>query len=212
MDPIMTWLGANWIELSAVILTVVCVYLAVRRIIWTYPIGILGTLTYMWVFWSAQLYSSMALQVFFTAVQVYGWWFWLYGDKGKAPKITRINSRWITVSAIFSVGFALAVSGITSLMGAKMAGLDAIIFSLSIIAQFFMDRKKLENWIVWGGVNIASIIVYGSQGLVLTTILYSALLINAFYGYWAWRKEFRSYTPRVEDKGGITVWAKGTDV
>lgn len=192
-DFINSLMTVTWLEGFAALATAICVYLAVKRNILTYPIGIAGTIAYFFVFWGAGLYSSAALQIVFTAVQVYGWWFWLYGDKGFKPRISSINYQWVIGGIVFAGIGGLLLAMITESFGAAIPGLDALIFSISLVAQFFMDRKKLENWIVWAGVNVVSIFVYGSMGLALTTILYCVLLVNSVFGYLAWRKELVGY-------------------
>ncbi len=182
------------LEIWATVLTVACVILATRLKVAQYPVGIIATVLFFGVFWQAQLYSSAWLQVYFTLVQFYGWWYWLKGDGGKEPKIT----TWPLQTHIVLGGTALAFSYLVAqLLGhytdAKMAFLDTLIFSLSVVAQFLLDRKKLEHWYVWGAVNIISIWVYASQGLGVTTALYIGLLCNVFVGYRFWRKEFRGY-------------------
>lgn len=184
----------SWLEVVATVFSAACVFLAVKRKVINYPIGIVGTIAFFFVFWNIGLYSSAMLQVFFTAVQVYGWWFWLRGDKGSKPQITRVDRKWIIGGLVAAGAGALGLSLITGAVGAKMALADAVIFGLSVVAQFFLDRKKLENWTVWIAVNVMSIYVYGTQGLALTTLLYVVFLFNAFYGYWEWNKEYRGYT------------------
>lgn len=68
--------------------------------------------------------------------------------------------------------------------------MDSAIFALSALAQFLLDRKKLETWIVWALVNVLSVFVYASQELWLTTALYCGLLANCAWGWSEWRKEF----------------------
>lgn len=183
----------TWLEVVATLFSAVCVFLAVKRKVINYPIGIVGTIAFFFFFMNVGLYSSAMLQVFFTAVQVYGWWFWLRGDKGSKPQITRVNRKWVIGGIVAAGAGAVGLSLITGAVGAKMAFADATIFGLSVVAQFFLDRKKLENWTVWIAVNVMSIYVYGSQGLALTTLLYVVFLFNAFYGYWEWNKEYRGY-------------------
>lgn len=192
-DFINSLMTVTWLEGFAALATAICVYLAVKRNILTYPIGIAGTIAYFFVFWGAELYSSAALQIVFFATQVYGWWYWLFGDKGFKPRISRVNMNWLLGGAGVVVAGSFGLGAITGAFGAELARLDAVIFSASIVAQFFMDRKKLESWAVWGVVNVVSIFVYGSMGLALTTILYAVLLVNAFFGYLAWRKELVGY-------------------
>lgn len=186
----------SFAEVLGTIASAICVYLAVKRNIWTYPIGIVGTVAFFFVFWNIGLYSSALLQVFFTAVQLYGWWYWLYGDKGNKPKITSINVYWVYGGLFAAFLMSGLLASITSRFGAAVPLTDAMIFGFSVVAQFFLDRKKLENWIVWFFVNAVSIYVYGTQGLYLITGLYIVFLLNAGYGYWEWLKEKRSYTPQ----------------
>lgn len=184
-------LAMSWLEILATSASLACVILAIYRKVWNYPIGIVGTIAFFFFFWKVGLYSSALLQIFFTAVQLYGWWYWLKGNKGTKPPITRVDRKWV-IGGVAAAGlFAIGLSLITGAMGAKMALADAAIFGLSVVAQFFLDRKKLENWTVWIGVNVISIYVYGSQGLALTTGLYVIFLFTAALGYWEWLKEYR---------------------
>ncbi len=176
------------LEIFATVTTVLCVLLAVKRNVWNYPIGIVGTIAFFFVFWNAGLVSSAYLQVFFTFVQIYGWWFWLKGDRGAKPIVTTTSPLFLCSSAVVVLLASACLSVFTSMMGAQMAFLDASIFGLSVLAQFLMDRKKLESWPTWALVNVISIIVYGGQGLWVTTALYAGLLVNTAWGYYEWRK------------------------
>ena len=188
-------LALNPIEFVAAALVVVCVILAVQRSLWQYPVGILGTLLYVYVFWQAKLYSSAGLNVFFSLAQIYGWWFWLRGAHGAQPKIT--TWPWAYIAGVCALGLILAgVLGVAlaKFTDADLPLLDSAIFGLSVAAQFLLDRKKIENWMVWGVVNLVSVGVYGAQGLMATTALYAILFVNVFWGWHEWRKELRATT------------------
>lgn len=184
----------NPLEILAAILIVACVLLAVHRSLWQYPIGIAGTLLYVYIFAEARLYSSAALNVFFTLAQFYGWWFWTRGAKGGAPKIT--TWPWLMLAGVTVAGLAIAAllaTLLTYFTDAALPLADSIIFGLSVAAQFLLDRKKIENWMLWGVVNALSVIVYAQQGLWPTAALYAGLFFNVFYGWHEWRKELRAY-------------------
>lgn len=185
------------LEIAATALTLVCVILAVKRSLWQFPTGILGTALGFFVFWGAGLVSSAVLQPIFIAVQVYGWWFWLRGDNSKAPRIRTAPLPLVGLACVGAV--LLAAAGAWALEafgpeGVSMALPDATILALSIVAQIMLSLKRLENWFVWVAVNALSVYVYGSQGLWLYTGLYVFFFFNAFWGWWEWRKELRSYT------------------
>lgn len=180
MDPL---------ELFGTIATIACVVLSVRRSTWQFPVGILATILFLFVFWQAQLLASAALQVFFCLVQVYGWWYWLYGDQGRAPKITSWPPMLIAALCLGGVVFAAILSvALARFTTAQMAFGDALIFGFSVIAQFLLDRKKIETWAVWGVVNLLSAWVYSVQGLWVAALLYVGLFANVFVGHWAWRR------------------------
>lgn len=180
------------IEIAATVATVICVLLTVRRSLWQYPVGIIATGLFFVLFWRAQLYASAGLQVLFLGVQIYGWWFWLYGEKGGRPPIRSwAPARTLTVCLIATVGGAIAGTTLGQLTDARVPLADSLILGLSLGAQFLLDRKIIEHWAVWALVNVLSIFVYASQGLSLTAGLYVALLLNTAWGWMVWRKELQ---------------------
>lgn len=182
------------LEIFATIFTLLSVFLAVKLSTKQYPIGIIGTCLYFFVFWEYKLYFSAYLQVFFTLVQVYGWWFWLHGDKGQEPKIVKLNwTNFAFVTVIGTILFAIMTSAVAvRYSNAAMPFLDSMIFGLSVVAQWYLDRKRLQTWIAWFLVNIVSIYTYYSQGLMLTSGIYVVLLFNTFWGYYNWQKAYNS--------------------
>jgi len=187
------------LEIAATALTLICVILAVKRSLWQFPTGIAGTALGFFVFWGIGLYASAVLQIFFIAVQVYGWWYWTQGDRGKKPRI-RSTDPWL-VAVVCLAALCIATSAayaLEQLTDAQVALPDAAIFGLSVVAQILLDRKRVENWPVWVLVNILSVYVYASQGLWLYTGLYAFFIFNAFWGWWEWRKELLSYDADVE--------------
>lgn len=184
------------LEIAATALTLVCVVLAVKRSLWQFPTGILGTGLGFFVFWKSGLISSAILQPVFIAVQVYGWWFWMRGDQSKAPPIRTTPITILAGLCVLAIVIAMAgASTLETYAGAQMALPDAIILSLSILAQVLLSLKRIENWPVWIVINVISVWVYASQQLWLYAGLYTILFFNAFWGWWEWRKELRSYSP-----------------
>lgn len=181
------------LEIFATIFTLLSVFLAVKLKKSQYPVGIIGSILYFFVFWNIQLYFSAYLQIFFTFVQFYGWWYWCFGDKGAEPKVVKLP--WVQFSLVTILGtfiFAYISSLIaTKYTDANMPFMDASIFGASVIAQWYLDRKRLQTWIVWLLVNIVSIYTYYSQGLMLTTGIYVVLLFNTFWGYYNWNKQYK---------------------
>lgn len=183
------------LEIAATALTLACVVLAVKRSLWQFPTGILGTGLGFFVFWNAQFYSSAVLQPIFILIQIYGWWFWVRGNNATAPPI-RTTPPAIVIGGMLAA-LAIALMGASALKiwtDAAMAHADAAILALSIFAQVLLSLKRIENWFVWVVINALSVFVYASGGLWLYTALYAFFFFNAFWGWWEWRKELLSYS------------------
>lgn len=184
------------LELAATLVTLVCVILGVKRSLWQFPVGIVGTALFFVVVWKAQLWANAALQVFFVFVQLYGWWYWLRGDQGKRPPIRSANRAWVAVSV--AAALLLAWIGSWALSAYTIFALaftDAATLSVSVVAQYLLDRKYVETWPVWLVVNVASIWLYGNAHMWIFTGLYVFFFFNAFWGWWEWRKAMREQAP-----------------
>lgn len=188
-------------ELLAVVFTALSVFGATRLKIAQYPVGMLATILYSCVFVDARLYSSVALNVYFTVIQIYGLYFWMFGGKSRTAEVGRLKLReppigdwpwrivalWGAVAAVLSVLVGYAVA---RYLDGSSAFMDAAILALSVLAQFLLDRKQLKTWIFWGVVNVLSVVVYGiQQHLLVSGVLYAGLFVNAFVGYCHWRKK-----------------------
>lgn len=188
------------LELAATLVTLACVILGVQRSLWQFPVGIAGTALFFVVIVQREYWANAALQVFFVLVQIYGWWYWLRGDRGKRPRIRSANPIHVAISVIIAVLAAWVGSWtVTEFTDLDLALADALTLSVSMVAQYLLDRKYLETWPVWLIVNVASVWLYANGGMWLFTMLYVFFFFNAFWGWWEWRKELRGYSKIVAD-------------
>src|SRR5262245_20994568 len=82
------------IELTAVALGLVCVWLTIRQHIACWPTGLAMVSAYIFIFYQAKLYSDMLLQIVYVFLQLYGWYAWLHGGPQQSKlAITRLP-RW----------------------------------------------------------------------------------------------------------------------
>jgi len=186
-----------WLEPIAAGLGVLCLFFLIRQSIWAWPVGIAMTSLYALIFFDVRLYSDFGLQLIFCALQGYGWWYWLaHRDKADAQSrapILRLSLLgilpWLGAGAIGALGLGLAMDRFTN---ADLPYWDAATTSFSLVAQFMLARKYLENWLVWIGVDVVAIGVYAYKGLILTSGLYALFLIMCVWGYWQWRRDLAS--------------------
>ena len=67
------------LEISANLITTASILLAGRNSIHTWWTGIIGCVLFGVLFYDARLYADVALQVFFLATSISGWWAWVHG-------------------------------------------------------------------------------------------------------------------------------------
>ncbi|WON77444.1 nicotinamide riboside transporter PnuC [Serratia sp. UGAL515B_01] len=181
------------IEIAASSTYATSVWMAARNNVHTWWIGIIGCLLYGWVFFSVQLYADVTLQLFFIVSSIVGWVNWLSGNKGKAIHVRKTP---IWVIAAFALA-ALCVSScyaylLHTFTDAWSPWVDSLVMTFSIMAQFMLMGRRLENWYVWLLVNTIAIPLYASRELYLTAGLYLIFWCNAWYGLYQWRREMKT--------------------
>lgn len=178
------------LELLAALLGAISVYLSVRQNIWSWPTAIVNVVVYAFVFYQAKLYADMGLQVIYAALSVYGWYEWLYGGANRtALHVTRTAPRLGAVLTLIALAGSAALG--VFLRGATDAALpfmDSFLSSTSLVAQWMMTKKKLENWLVWIGVDVLYVGMFVFKHLYITAGLYAVFLALAVRGYIDWRR------------------------
>lgn len=180
----------NALEIAGVVTGVLAVWLTTRQRILCWPIGIVSVAIFIVVFYRARLYGAMGLQAFYIALAIYGWHAWLHGGEGHARlEVTHVPRVWL---GWLAVGGALATIGLATALArwtdAALPVLDAATSSFSLVAQWMMTRKWIENWMVWLAVDVVYVGINLSQGLLLTAGLYAVYLALAIVGLREWRR------------------------
>jgi len=177
------------LELAADAFTVLAIVLAGRNNVHTWWTGIVGCVLFGLLFNKGQLYADVALQVFFVATGVLGWWKWLRGDHGEPLPITHAsaaNLAWTVPAGIVATVAYGALLHFTT--DAYAPFVDSAVLVFSVIAQILMMQRRVENWAFWLLVNTIAVPLYYSRGLVTTSVLYAAFWVNAIVSWRAWRR------------------------
>ena len=178
------------LEIIAAVIGAVSVYLSVRQNIWSWPTAIVNVVVYAVVFYQSKLYADMGLQVIYAGLSVYGWYEWLYGGANRTElHVSRTSSRLgATLAVIALVGSALLGALLWRATDAALPFMDASLSSTSLVAQWMMTKKKLENWLVWITVDVLYIGMFIFKHLYVTAGLYVVFLVLAVRGYVDWRR------------------------
>jgi nicotinamide mononucleotide transporter len=182
----------TWLEAFSFITGAICVWLTVRENIWNFPIGIVNSAAYAIFFFQAKLYSDAGLSVVYLILGVIGWYFWLFGGAGRTRLHITLAPSSRLIGVILSViTICVGLTLLNKRMGDSVPFLDALTTAISLGAQWLLDRKHLENWILWIIADVIYVPMYLYQHLYLTSLLYAVFVVMAVLGLIAWHKTWR---------------------
>ncbi|HVV54079.1 MAG TPA: nicotinamide riboside transporter PnuC [Mucilaginibacter sp.] len=186
------WQQQTWLEIAGVITGLLCVYLAAVNNIWNWPIAIISVSIYIFIFFKKLLYADMGLQFYFLGMNFYGWYYWSHKPKSeeKTP-VMLIKPREILYSVIAIAVFTFILGSILKYTPASFPFLDSFCTACSLVAQVFLARKVLQNWLIWIFVDVIYVGVYIAKRLDITAIMYAIYVFIALLGYLDWKKDYK---------------------
>ena len=195
MEIIIKWLSGNYIELLGAILGFAYIFFSIRQNILTWPVGLLTSVLYIWVFFDSKLYADMGLQMYYVLVSIYGWYEWVKGNPTSPEskvvlKVSRLSMNMGLKLAFASfVIFLLMWFVLKNYTDSPVPFGDSLATSLSIVATWMLARKILEHWLVWIFVDAFSCALFWYKGLHPTVILFVVYTFMAVVGFIEWKKE-----------------------
>jgi nicotinamide mononucleotide transporter len=181
------------LESIAVALAIGYLVLAIRENIWCWLCAGISTAIYVWLFVEARLYMESALNVFYFAMAIYGWYVWYTGrtDGHKRPVVRWPLSAHATAIVVV-IALSLASGYVLSTRtNAAFPYIDSATTWSAIWATFLVARKVLENWWYWLVIDIASVFIYWSRDLDLTAGLFVVYVIMIPFGIVSWTRSWR---------------------
>ena len=198
MELVIKWLSGNYIELLGAILGIAYIFFSIRQSILTWPVGLLTSILYVWVFFVSKLYADMGLQVYYVAISIYGWYEWLFGNStnhAEPIKVSRISMKMgliLSVTSLFL--FFLIWFILKNFTDSPVPMADSLATSLSIVATWMLARKILEHWLVWIFVDAFSVGLFWYKDLMPTVFLFIVYTVMAYIGYREWKQELKTVT------------------
>ena len=180
---------SNPYEIVGTVFGLLSVWYSVRKSIWTWPTGLINVVLFLVMFYQVKLYAELITYGAFFVLGVYGWWEWSRGaDRAELPVMrtpARVSAVLVAIAVIWAPLQGYVLQRYTD---ASLPYWDSVITVLSLLAQWMMARKYLENWWLWIAVDVLGIGVYQAKGLYVTAGLYAVFLVLATYGLIAWAR------------------------
>ncbi|WP_405433966.1 nicotinamide riboside transporter PnuC [Micromonospora sp. NBC_00617] len=194
-------------EIVGNVFGLVSALLGLRRLVWAWPVGMIGNALLFTVFLGGvfatpqahDLYGQAGRQVFFFAVSVYGWWRWRRNSRLDADH-TAVLPRWATGRERLVLLLAAVVGTAVAYPVLKALGSwgplpDAWILTGSLLATYGMARGWVEFWLVWIAVDAVGVPLLLRGGFYPSAAMY--LVYGAFCagGFAAWWRTSRATRP-----------------
>ena len=183
--------ATTWLEIVAVVIALAMVGCNIREIHWGWPLAIVSSLMYFALFWRSRLYGDAALQIFFAVVALWGWYQWLRGHRadGSVLRVTRLTRRGLALTVV-ACALLWPVTGffLKTFTDTDVPWWDAFPTAVSLVGQFLLGRKFIENWAVWIVVNVVSVGLFAYKDLWLTVGLYSVFIALSWVGCKEWKR------------------------
>lgn len=194
------------LEFTATFFGLLSVYFSIKKNIWVFPTGIISTGLYVYILYKFGLLGDMLINVYYTAMSVYGWILWARNSEDHIHVEVSKTSRkeWLISAVLFTVSLLLVTaiyfykpaldsyfSG--SKTDANLAHLDWAnwldIFTTAIflVGMWLMAKRKVENWIFWIIGDIICIPMMLYKGLGITSFQYLVFTVMAVIGYFEWK-------------------------
>lgn len=96
---------------------------------------------------------------------------------------------WIISMVVGFLGTLGLGAWFSTLPNASIPYFDAFTTSFSVVGQFQLAKRWIENWIFWFVIDFVCVGIYYYKGLYFTTGLYAIFLVLAVLGYLEWKKK-----------------------
>jgi nicotinamide mononucleotide transporter len=81
------WISNNFIEIFGAVTGIIYVFLEIKQTIWLWPVGIITSAVYIWVFFTSKIYADMSLQGYYLIISCLGWYWWVRGTGRRTKSI-----------------------------------------------------------------------------------------------------------------------------
>ena len=181
------------LEITGFILTLLAISLAARGHILTWPLQIIASTMYAYLFLSVNLFGESLLQFIYAAIAAYGWLYWrtkaVTGSRSPVGKLSK--KEWLLLNTIGIILVILVAQLQVNFLPTDVPFLDSSIFIFGLLAQWMQAKKKIENWLYWIVLNLISAGIYWYKDLQITAVLYLILTGLACFGWLQWQKKIQ---------------------
>lgn len=170
------------VEVLALLTNAVCLFYTIKRRPVSWVIGIVSTLLLMFLFASKRMWGQEVVQIMFLLQSIIGLIQW----ERITIRENKVPIQFITDNKVFYL-FSLSLIVIFTLfLIIPIQSYEYALIPLSVIGNFLLIRRYIENWIMWMIVHVFStvfFIYHGFYGIAAMFVLFFLLSITGLF-FW----------------------------
>jgi nicotinamide mononucleotide transporter len=175
-------------EFIGVITGIGSVYFSKKENILVYPVGMISTIIFTYLYLTHQLYADASVNLYYTVMSIIGWVMW---SKKKDPSTNLVitkssGSDWKNAILFFVGCWVVLYIVLSRFTDSTVPIADSFTSAAAFTGMLLMNKKKIENWFWWIITNIASIPLNAYKGLYFASLQYIVLLVIAISGWRSW--------------------------
>ena len=196
----------NPLDIVTTVLGLAYILFEYRASKWMWGVGLLMQSLGIVLYYQKGLYADCAMEFYYLAMTIYGFWKWTNGGgffaerSGRAErkmegerKIIHFPIRmvlpWLVGTfALWMLIYWLLVTFTDSTVPLA----DSFTTALSLLGIWALAHKYLEQWFIWIAVDVVTCGLYAYKGLPFKSGLYALYVIIAIFGFFRWRKMMRT--------------------
>ncbi|MEY9931160.1 nicotinamide mononucleotide transporter [Catenulispora sp. GP43] len=199
-------LPVYWSDFIGNIFALLTVVLALKRLVISWPVQILGSICLLVASLNVHLTGNAGRQIIIIVAATWGWATW---RRNKANEGTVVVS-WASWPARLALGAAMVVG--TGVLGAFLKAMnwsfypgapwwmvlcDAWIFTGTVIAMYSQARRYVEFWFAWLAVDLVGVPLAVHSHLYFSGIVYGIFFFMVLAGIrdWAARSQNEATPP-----------------
>lgn len=188
------------LQVVGVALGLLYLWLEYKADIRLWIVGLIMPCVHGLLYFKAGLYADFSMQLYYIAAGLYGWIIWHNAPRRKEKQPIQIQHtplKWILpLVAVYGAAHGLIYLFLVHCTNSNVPFWDALTTALSVVAMWMLSRKLVEQWLVWGVVDVITVGLYLYKGIPLTAALYGLYTLLAIAGYLRWRGEAKHRASR----------------
>lgn len=162
-------------------------------------IGLIGVIGYMIIFFQVNLYAETGIQTFYLITSLQAIYIWLRGGENNTEKpVTHVPNKILYATIPLAIIGVVVSQQLLIIVHGAFPFVDALTTVMSLVAHLYLMQRYVESWYIWIAVDVIYIPLYASRALVLTPVLYAALLLMSISGLLTFRTIVKAHKQKTD--------------